>query len=74
MPAAFERLGDRLIVTGGEQQQVARLVAVQSVDCRGVDLTIRRAAGEFAPQDAIDQPGYAERKNRVHVIPQFPLT
>ena len=72
-PAGQRALGERVVVAGREQQQVALLLAVERLEPALVDLVRRRSAGERRLQDAIDQARHAEREDRVHVVPQLPL-
>ncbi len=65
VPAALGGLGQRLVVTRRQQQQIARLVAVERRRIRGQRLVAR--------EDAIDELGDAQRQDRVHVVPQLPF-
>ncbi len=63
-PATLAGLHQRLVVTRGQEQQVAALMPVEQ-PIGGAKLS--------SSEDFIDQAGHAQRQNRIHVVPQFPL-
>ncbi|MCU0876114.1 MAG: hypothetical protein MUE50_27640 [Pirellulaceae bacterium] len=73
MPTVPEGRGRGLVVAGGQQQQVAGLVMVQSVD--GVLGQVGFDVGTRLPgmENPIDQSGDAQHEDRVHVVPQLPF-
>jgi hypothetical protein len=65
-------LARRLIVAGGQQQQVAGLQAIKVLDLQPL---FGRRDGRVVPalQDPVDQLCNTQRENGVHVVPKLPL-
>ena len=62
-----------MVITSRQEQDIARLMAIEIVDIGCIDFARRLFIGKLGLANRVHQTCYSQRQDGVHMVPQLPL-